>query len=41
VSLDILLDDLAWWSTSLERARAAGELVSGRLRARAALAAQA
>ena len=39
VSLDILLDDLEWWATSLKRARDAGELVPGRFRARAALAA--
>jgi hypothetical protein len=34
-----MLDDLAWWSQSLEQARAAGELTPGSLRARAALAA--
>jgi NAD(P)H-dependent FMN reductase len=39
VSLDIMLDDLAWWSRALEAARAAGELVPGNFRARAALAA--
>ncbi|MGW2511516.1 NADPH-dependent FMN reductase [Streptomyces scopuliridis] len=33
-SLQVLLDDLAWWSTALERARAAGELTPGRLRLR-------
>ncbi|GAA1003629.1 FMN reductase [Acrocarpospora pleiomorpha] len=33
-SLQVLLDDLAWWSTALERARAAGELVPGRMRLR-------
>lgn len=41
VSLDVMLDDLAWWSPVLEAARSAGELVPGGLRARAALAAQA
>ena len=35
----VMLDDLAWWSAALENARAAGELVPGSLRARAALAA--
>jgi NAD(P)H-dependent FMN reductase len=39
VSLDVLLDDLAWWSKVLEKARAAGELIPGGLRGRAALAA--
>ncbi len=39
ISLDVLLDDLAWWSTALEGARAAGELVPGRFRLRAAVAA--
>jgi NAD(P)H-dependent FMN reductase len=38
-SLDIMLDDLAWWSTALEKARAAGELAPGTFRLRAALAA--
>ncbi|MFF0227004.1 NADPH-dependent FMN reductase [Streptomyces sp. NPDC004629] len=33
-ALQVLLDDLAWWSTALERARAAGELVPGRNRLR-------
>ena len=36
---DIMLDDLAWWSAALERARAAGELTPGTFRLRAALAA--
>jgi NAD(P)H-dependent FMN reductase len=40
VSLTIALDDLAWWSTALERARAAGELTPGVFRFRA-LAAEA
>jgi NAD(P)H-dependent FMN reductase len=38
VSLGIVLDDLAWWSAVLQRARAEGELVPGALRARAAAA---
>ncbi|MEA2534600.1 MAG: hypothetical protein QOJ93_2411, partial [Actinomycetota bacterium] len=38
-SLDVLLDDLAWWSLALEAARSAGELIPGAFRARAALAA--
>jgi NAD(P)H-dependent FMN reductase len=39
VSLDVMLDDLAWWSSALEAARAAGELTPGVFRARAAMAA--
>jgi NAD(P)H-dependent FMN reductase len=39
IRLQIMLDDLAWWSAALEKARAAGELTPGSLRARAALAA--
>ena len=35
---DIMLDDLAWWSAALEKARAAGELPPGTFRLRAALA---
>jgi NAD(P)H-dependent FMN reductase len=38
VSLDVLLDDLAWWSQVLKTARSAGQLTPGGLRARAALA---
>ena len=34
-----MLDDLAWWSAALEKARAAGELPPGMLRMRAALTA--
>jgi hypothetical protein len=34
-----MLDDLAWWSAALEKARAGGELQPGSLRMRAALAA--
>jgi hypothetical protein len=39
IRLQVMLDDLAWWSAALEQARAAGELTPGTLRARAALAA--
>jgi NAD(P)H-dependent FMN reductase len=39
VSLDVMLDDLAWWSPALEAARAAGELIPGVFRVRAAMAA--
>jgi hypothetical protein len=39
ISLAIVLDDLAWWSSALERARADGELIPGAFRAQAALAA--
>jgi NAD(P)H-dependent FMN reductase len=39
VRLKVMLDDLAWWSSALEKARAAGELPPGLFRARAALAA--
>jgi NAD(P)H-dependent FMN reductase len=39
ISLQVLLDDLAWWSAALESARAVGELVPGSFRARAAQAA--
>jgi NAD(P)H-dependent FMN reductase len=39
IRLQVMLDDLAWWSAALEQARAAGELAPGSLRARAALAA--
>ncbi|MEV0460692.1 hypothetical protein [Catellatospora methionotrophica] len=38
VSMKIMLDDLAWWSRILERARAEGELIPGLMRARAAMA---
>jgi NAD(P)H-dependent FMN reductase len=41
IRLQVMLDDLAWWSAALEQARAAGELTPGSLRARAALAARA
>jgi hypothetical protein len=36
VSLQILLDDLAWWAAALRDARAAGELLPGKIRARMA-----
>ncbi len=39
ISLQILLDDLAWWSAALRNARAAGELLPGKIRARMAAAA--
>lgn len=39
IRLQVMLDDLAWWSSALEHARAAGELKPGTMRARAALAA--
>jgi NAD(P)H-dependent FMN reductase len=39
IRLQVMLDDLAWWSTALEQARAAGELAPGVLRVRSALAA--
>jgi len=38
IRLQVMLDDLAWWSAALEKARAAGELPPGTFRARAALA---
>jgi len=37
VYLGVVLDDLAWWSTALEKARAGGELLPSTLRARAAV----
>lgn len=36
-SLRVLLDDLAWWSAALGKARCEGELVPGRFRVRAAM----
>jgi len=39
IRLEVMLDDLAWWSAALEKARAGGELAPGSSRARAALAA--
>ena len=41
VSLQITLDDLAWWAAALHTARAAGELVPGKVRMRMATAAAA
>jgi NAD(P)H-dependent FMN reductase len=38
-ALGVLLDDLAWWSAALEKARAQGELIPGSFRVRAAVAA--
>ncbi|HEU5003548.1 MAG TPA: NAD(P)H-dependent oxidoreductase [Actinomycetota bacterium] len=40
-ALGVLLDDLAWWSSALERARAEGQLPPGTQRLRAAVAAMA
>lgn len=39
VALGVMLDDLAWWSAALEKARAGGELAPGNFRIRAAMAA--
>jgi NAD(P)H-dependent FMN reductase len=39
ISMQVMLDDLAWWSAALDKARAEGQLVPGSFRARAALAA--
>jgi NAD(P)H-dependent FMN reductase len=39
ISLRVALDDLAWWSTALERARAGGELPPAAFRVQAAAAA--
>lgn len=39
VAADVMLDDLAWWSAALDKARADGELQPGTFRLRAALAA--
>lgn len=41
ISLQITLDDLAWWAAALHTARAAGELVPGKVRMRMATAAAA
>ena len=41
IALAVMLDDLAWWSAALERARAGGELVPATFRVRAAVAARA
>ena len=37
VAADIMLDDLAWWSAALEKARAGGELTPGSFRLHAAM----
>jgi hypothetical protein len=39
ISLGVALDDLAWWSAALERARADGELRAAAFRIQAAAAA--
>jgi NAD(P)H-dependent FMN reductase len=39
VSLQIALEDLAWWAAALKTARQAGELIPGKVRARMAAAA--
>jgi hypothetical protein len=36
-ALTVLLDDLAWWSAALAKARAEGELPPGTFRVRAAV----
>jgi NAD(P)H-dependent FMN reductase len=36
ISLQVLLDDLAWWASALHDARAAGELLPGKVRVRMA-----
>lgn len=41
ISLQILLDDLAWWASALHTARAAGELLPGKVRGRMAATATA
>jgi NAD(P)H-dependent FMN reductase len=41
VSLQILLEDLAWWASALRNARDAGELLPGKIRARMAATAAA
>ena len=40
IRLQVMLEDLAWWSMALEKARADGELTPGTLRVRAAQAQQ-
>ena len=39
ISMQVLLDDLAWWAAALHNARAAGELLPGKVRARMAASA--
>jgi len=41
ISLQILLEDLTWWAAALSNARAAGELLPGKIRARMAATAAA
>lgn len=41
IALEIVLDDLAWWASVLQRARAEGQLAPGVFRAREAAAARA
>jgi len=41
IALGVALDDLAWWSNALKTARDQGELIPGKFRARAAMAARA
>ncbi len=41
IRLQVMLEDLAWWSTALEKARAEGELTPGVRRVQSALAARA
>ena len=41
IAMEVMLDDLAWWSAALERAREQGELAPPGFRTRAALAARA
>jgi NAD(P)H-dependent FMN reductase len=36
-AMQVMLDDLAWWSAALEKARAGGELMPGSFRIRAAM----
>jgi NAD(P)H-dependent FMN reductase len=36
ISMQVLLDDLSWWAAALHNARAAGELLPGKVRARMA-----
>jgi NAD(P)H-dependent FMN reductase len=40
-ALDVMLDDIAWWSAALEKGRAQGELAPGTFRVRAAVEAAA
>jgi NAD(P)H-dependent FMN reductase len=40
-AMDVALDDLAWWASALDKARADGELTPGKFRVRAVMAARA